>query len=202
MLSLRKAELCTTSLQYSLVPVFLRNCGCKPLDTPGCKNWPEHVKPSISSESKVQAGFREALNTRAEIIYSKWEFSCGSWWHREDGAGRGPQGDWAKHTSTAAAVWREICCVSALVMDVLWEGEEGELCTLHLLVEPNVNTNGRSSAGAAVGGERRGLLRDSLFKFADPWTAWSTRVTLSLQFRNVGNTRWPPFQKESLCCPE
>lgn len=65
-----------------------------------------------------------------------------------------------------------------------------------------VNTNGRSSAGTAVGAERRGLLRDSLFKFADPWIAWSTRVTLSLQFRNVGNTRWPPFQKESLCCPE
>lgn len=37
------------------------------------------------------------------------------------------------------------------------------------MVEPNVNTNGRSSAGTAVGGERRGLLRDSLFKFADPW---------------------------------
>lgn len=31
---------------------------------------------------------------------------------------------------------------------------------------------------------------------------WSTRVTLSLQLRNVGNTRWPPFQKESLCCPQ
>lgn len=51
-------------------------------------------------------------------------------------------------------------------------GEEGgELCTLHLLVEPNVNTNGRSSAVTAVGGERNGLLRDCLFKFTDHYTS-------------------------------
>lgn len=46
-------------------------------------------------------------------------------------------------------------------------GRKGELRTLHLLVEPNVNTNGRASAVTAVGGERNGLLGDCLFKSAD-----------------------------------
>lgn len=50
-------------------------------------------------------------------------------------------------------------------------GRRRELCTLHLLVEPNVNTNGRSSAVTAVGGERNGLHGDCLFKFADPYTS-------------------------------
>lgn len=46
-------------------------------------------------------------------------------------------------------------------------GRRGELCTLRLLVEPNVNTNGRSSAVTAVGGERSDLLGDCLFTLAD-----------------------------------
>lgn len=46
-------------------------------------------------------------------------------------------------------------------------GRREELRTLHLLVEPNVNINGRASAVTAVGGERNGLLGDCLFKSAD-----------------------------------
>lgn len=40
-------------------------------------------------------------------------------------------------------------------------GSRGELCTLRLLAEPNVNTNGRSS----VGEERNDLLGACLFQF-------------------------------------
>lgn len=80
-------------------------------------------------------------------------------------------------------------------------GRRGELCTLRLLVEPNVNTNGRSSAVTAVGGERSGLLGDCLHWQIVPLPQ-STSVTLPPHFNRVGNTRWSPFRKDSLHCPQ